>query len=96
MISSKIKIIKEFVVNEEYNTIHFIVRTGYYNDSVQYWLDLIEILKKDFANVDLNNVKSIVYGGRCYKHTRGIELTLDEPIEVPKGYVERPSLEYTL
>ena len=96
MIPDRVKIIKEFVLNERYETIHFTVRTKWYNDSVQYWLDLIDILKKDFPDADLNKVKSVVYGGDCYKKTRGIELTLDKPVKIPDGYVDGVRLTDTL
>ena len=96
MIKTKIKIIKEYVVNEKYKTIHFIIRTKLYNDSVQYWFDLIKIVKQDFPELDIDKVKSVIYGGDSYKGTRGVEFSLDIPVEIPDGYVDGFILEYTL
>ena len=47
-------------------------------------------------DADLSNVKSVIYGGRSYKRTRGIELTVDQPVKIPDGYVDGYSMEYTL
>ena len=96
MIKDYIEIIKEYVVNEKHKSIHFTIRTEMYDDSVQYVLDLIEILKQDFSNFSMDDVKFVVYGGQCYKRTRGVELTIDMPAEIPEGYVDGVRLEYTL
>ena len=96
MFKSYVEIIKEYVVNKEYKSIHFTIRTEIYDDSVQYVLDLIEILKQDFSNFDMADVKLVVYGDNYYKGTRGVELTLDKPVEIPDGYVKCKKLEYTL
>ncbi len=96
MIKKTIKIIKEYVVNKEYGTIHFTVRTTLYDESVQYWLDLVEIAKQDFPDLNLDKVNTIVYGGDCQKGTRGVEFTLNIPVEIPKGYEKRSRLEYKL
>ena len=96
MIRKDIEIIKEYVVNKEFKTMHFTVRTTLYDDSVQYWLDLMEIAKQDFPDLDLNEVKSVVYGGISYKGTRGVEFVLKMPVAMPKGYVDGYKLEFTL
>ena len=96
MIRKEIKIIKEHVVNEKNKTIHFIIRTKLYDDSVQYWLDLVEIAKQDFPKLDLSKVKSVVYGGDSYKGTRGIEFLIGEPFKILDEYVNGFILEYTL
>ena len=96
MIRKEIEIIKEYVVNTKCKTIHFTVRTTLYDDSVQYWLDLVEIAKKDFSELNLSEVKSIIYGGCSYKGTRGIEFPLNKPVKIPDGYVNGFKLEFTL
>ncbi len=100
MIRDGIKIIKEFVDHEKrdkrFKTIVFIVRTTLYDDSIQYFLDLLEILKKDFPDLDTNDIKSLVYGGMFYKRTRGLEITIDKPVKIPEEYEERSQVEYAL
>ena len=94
MISKNIEIIKEYVIDKKHDTIIFTVRTKLYDDNVQYWLDLVEIAKKDFPQLTLDRVKSVMYGGDCYRRTKGIEFSLNvlATIKIPEGYVNGFSL----
>jgi hypothetical protein len=96
MIHKDIEIHREYVLNNNCGTIHFVVRTRLYDNSVQYWLDLVEIAKQDFPDLNLKEVETIVYGGDSIRKTRGIEFTLKRPVEIPQGYFEICSLISTL
>jgi len=96
MIGKKIRIIKEYN-NLKDNTIIFTVRTELYDDSAQYWLDLVEIARQDFPDLKFDDVKTFIYGGQVYKKTRGIEFVFDIPLEaIPDGYVDGIRLEYVM
>jgi hypothetical protein len=101
MIRKNIEIYKEYIKNTKNpDKIHFVIRTRLYNDSIQYYLDLVEIAKQDFPEKDypdlnMKEIQAVVYGGDRFRKTRGIEFTL-ENVKIPKEYKEIHKLEHTL
>lgn len=71
----------------------FILRSDLYSSSLDYYLKLFEEAKKDFPDLDCNDVKCVEYGGNTIKGTRGIEFYSGLPlgdsskkVVIPDGY----------
>jgi hypothetical protein len=73
-----------------------IIRNASYGFTVQDALELIEIVKKDFPSVDLDDANIVKYGGNRYKYTLGIEFPISKSTPVPNDYLVVESLEMTL
>lgn len=71
----------------------FILRTDYYNNTLDYFLQLFVEAKKDFPDLKATDVSCREYGGDTIKGLRGIEFYFDAPtkgssktVKIPKGY----------
>ena len=71
----------------------FMLRTDFYDNSLDYFLKLFEDAKKDFPDLKAEDITCQEYGGDTIKGLRGIEFDFDPPVkgstksvEIPKEY----------
>ena len=78
--------------------IWFVIRTDLYDSGLQYFLDLLEIAKQDFPDLELdkNDVKALQFGGDRIKGLRGLEFEYPMPCKIPEGYVDGHFLDPTM
>lgn len=95
------KIFKEFVELKDDSLnggkYRYIIRTLSYNKTFSYLQRLLRAAKQDFPDLDFDttiDVEVIVYGGNCYKRTRGIEFNTNEM--PPSDYKQVNQVELTL
>lgn len=84
-------IIKEFVKNKAYGKIRVIIRTNTYCNDMSHLNMLADAQKADFPSV--TEQEAIVYGGRSYKGTMGVEGKIDIDSDMPHEYFERKDVE---
>jgi hypothetical protein len=72
----------------------YVIRTDSYGCSLGFLSMLFEEAKKDFPNLGAEEVFIKNYAGIRYARTFGIEFQIEG--NVPEGYREIPTLEYTL
>lgn len=77
-------IIKEYAANR------VALRTSTYNCSLDYFDTLYEEAKKDFPELNKEDVSIVKYGGERCNHMYGIEFVT---VGAPTGYTERKKLE---
>ena len=87
---AKVKLIKEYCYHEfsGNTTMFFSIRTKYYDNSILYYMELLDELKKDFPDIVINpkHVKALEYGGNTYRGQRGIEVKLPNDVLIPADY----------
>jgi hypothetical protein len=71
-----------------------VLRTNTYCNAVAYIQHLFNEAKKDFPTLDAEKVRTVIFGGRHYKGTMGIEF--DTMLEKPEAYEEIAELERVL
>ncbi len=71
-----------------------IVRSDCYGCSLEYYGKLADQAKSDFPTLEDKDISCVVFGGRRYKRTRGIEF--EAPTDTPSDYEEIATLEYLL
>ncbi len=91
------EIIKEVCITPEKSTTVIIIRSDCYCSSYEHVEMLRDELRKDFDSpIQNSSIKIVIYGGRRYKGTLGIEATLPHLREIPDKYIRVKSLEYVL
>jgi len=70
-----------------------VIRTNAHAHSFGYFKMLVVEAKKDVPDVNEDEIEIVLFGGRHYKHTFGIEF---ECVAKPDGYEEIDKLEYTM
>jgi len=87
---TKIKLIKEYCYHEfsGKTTMFFSIRTKFYDNSVLYFMELLDELRKDFPDIVINpkHVEALEYGGDTYRGQRGIEIKLPDDVLIPADY----------
>jgi hypothetical protein len=68
---------------KEYRDCIVVLRTKTYAKTLGYFVELFNEAKKDFPQLDPDNVQVVKYGGRYYKGTMGIEFEIvgDKPVD---------------
>lgn len=85
-------LIKEFCMGRNNKDCHFVIRESNYGSQLAKFLNLFEIAKADFPELQPHMVRVVKYGGERYAKTFGIEFTLlSQP---PEDYKEIAHLEY--
>lgn len=81
--------IKEYCVTDN-GTRHLVIRSKFYDNSLEYFLQLFEEAKKDFPTLDLQpkDIEAEEYDGDTHRGQRGIEFSAPKDVEIsiPKEY----------
>jgi hypothetical protein len=84
-------LIKEFCPARNNEDYHFVIRESDYGSQLAKFLNLFEIAKADFPELQPHMVRVIKYGGERYGKTFGIEFALSH--QPPEDYKEIAHLE---
>lgn len=87
-------IIKE-VYKQEGRSPIFILRKNTYSSTLAKFLELYNEARKEFPNLQTDEVRVVHFGGERYKYTFGIEFYAITT-SIPEGYTQIGILEYLL
>jgi hypothetical protein len=79
--------VKKIVTTKQDNKRLFILTSGYYSKTLDYFLFLIDIAKESFPELEPKDIKINHYTGRFHKGQCGIEFSVVCK-NVPDGYEE--------
>ena len=72
------------------------IYTRSYGCSLEYILNLVSELRKDFPSITHRDIQVQKYGGQRIKGIVFVEVSFPDNTEMPEGYEEIQTLEYVL
>ncbi len=85
--------VKEYVRSETTNCILVIIRTNTYCKDLEHLNMLAETQKLDFPCISPGHQRVVLYGGRFYRGTMGVEARVPLDTDVPNDYNQRERVE---
>ncbi len=75
---------------------HCVIRTDTYGKTLDHLLDLYDLAKNDFPEIEPKDITIVHYAGERYKRTYGLEFKKPDGAKVPDDYQNIQQLELTL